>query len=157
MMNPHRIATRSILALLLLLAVAAGAAADEGPRHPGPPGPPGPGGNPLASKLFPPELVMSHQRELGIDARQRSAIMKAIEATQTHILEVQWQLADESAKLAHLLDAPRVNEKKALAQADRVMNLEREIKKSHLGLLIHIKNTLTAAQQHKLEALKRRR
>jgi hypothetical protein len=43
-----------------------------------------------------------------------------------------------------------------LAQADKVMNLEREIKKTHLSLLVRIKNLLTAAQQEKLTALRRK-
>jgi hypothetical protein len=41
------------------------------------------------------------------------------------------------------------------AQWDRIMALEREIKRAHLALLVRIKNTLTAEQIAKLEAIRR--
>ncbi len=55
-----------------------------------------------------------------------------------------------------LLQARPVDESAVLAQADRVMNLEREIKKAHLSLLVRVKNLLTQPQQDKLAALRRK-
>lgn len=54
-----------------------------------------------------------------------------------------------------LLQQSPADETKILEQADRIMALEREIKRAHLALLVRIKNTLTAEQIAKLEAIRR--
>jgi len=64
-------------------------------------------------------------------------------------------LQEETAKLLKLLDGRTVEEARALEQADRVMGLEREIKRTHLGLLIRIKNMLTPEQQARLSEIRR--
>ncbi|HJZ85583.1 MAG TPA: hypothetical protein VKN99_10450 [Polyangia bacterium] len=129
----------SLLSLLLLTAA-------------GPPGPPP--DDPIGSKLFPPELIMQNQQELGVDDKQRAAILKEVEKAQSQILQLQWQLQAAVEQLGKLLDPPRVDESKALAQADKVMGLEREVKRAHLGLLIRIKNLLTDAQRAKLAQIR---
>jgi Spy/CpxP family protein refolding chaperone len=111
--------------------------------------------DPIGGKLFPPELIMSHQAELGIDERQREAILKEIEHAQTQFPRLQWQLQAATEQLSSLLDAPKVDEARALAQAGEVMKLEMEIKRTHLGLLIHIRNLLTDAQRAKLQEMRR--
>ena len=135
---------------LLVLALALPAWAE------GPPAPPPPqAADPIGSKLFPPELVMEHQGEIGLDDRQREAILKDLERTQSQFPRLQWQLQAASQQLSRLLDAPQVDEAKALAQAGEVMKVETEIKRTHLGLLIRIRNVLTDAQRAKLQAIRR--
>ena len=135
---------------LLVLALALPAWAE------GPPGPPPPqAADPIGSKLFPPELVMEHQGEIGLDDRQREAILKDLERTQSQFPRLQWQLQAASQQLSRLLDAPQVDEAKALAQAGEVMKVETEIKRTHLGLLIRIRNVLTDAQRARLQAIRR--
>ena len=121
----------------------------------GNPGPPPPSDDPIGSKLFPPELIMGHQTELEVDEKQRAAIVKEIEAAQSRILHAQWELQAAAEQLGKLLERSQVDEAKALAQAEKVMNLEREVKKVHLGLLIRIKNLLTDAQRAKLAELRK--
>jgi Spy/CpxP family protein refolding chaperone len=100
--------------------------------------------------LFPPELIMQHQGALGLTAEQRAAITDAVKGLQAQVIEVQWQMQQEQEKLADLLAQTSVQEPGALAQIDRVLDLERQIKKAHLAALIRIKNTLTAEQQQQL-------
>lgn len=135
-----------ILLACLVLAAPAGRAAES---------PGAPGGDPIGSKLFPPELVMANQVELGLDDRQRETILKELERAQAQFPRLQWQLQAASQQLGKLLDATQVDEAKALAQASEVMKLETEIKKTHLTLLIRIRNVLTEAQRAKLQALRR--
>ncbi len=116
---------------------------------------PPPAADPFAGKLFPPELIMSHQAELGLDDRQREAILKELERAQSQFPRLQWQLQAASQQLSRLLDAPQVDEAKALAQAAEVMKLETEIKRTHLTLLIRIRNALTEVQRSKLQAIRR--
>ena len=47
-----------------------------------------------------------------------------------------------------------VNEQQALAQLDKVLDLEREIKRLHIGLAVRLKNRLTAEQQEQLHNMR---
>ena len=144
-----RRALRNLLATLVL-AVGPPAVA-QGPAMPAPT----PAPDPIGSRLFPPELIMSHQAELGLEDRQRETILKELEKAQSQFPRLQWQLQAATEQLVKLLDSPQIDEAKALAQAGEVMKLETEIKRAHLGLLIRIRNTLSDTQRSKLQALRR--
>ena len=130
-----------VAALALLAGTAAGAQA-----------PPQPPEDPLARVLFPPELVMQHQQDIGLRAEQRAGITKAIQEFQTKVVDLQWRMQEQSQQLARLLEKPTVDQAAALAQVDEVLGGEREVKRAHITLLIQIKNTLSAEQQAKLAA-----
>ena len=155
------------LALALTMSIPAVLAAQPG-RPGGPPGPGGPGmasggpgpgmrDDPLGRSFFPPELVMEHQEEIGLQDAQRNAIQEAIQKAQSVFVDRQWKLAAEVEKLKKLVDASSIDEAKALDQVDRVLAAEREIKRTQLSLMIRIKNTLTEAQRQKLSDLRGRR
>lgn len=131
-----------ILALLLVLASAAGAE-------------PGKSDDPIAARLFPPELIMKHQRQLAIDDKQRDAIVAEVQKTQTQLVPLQWQMQGASEQMAKLLDAPMLDEAKVLAQADKIMTIEREFKRAHLGLLVRLRNLLTDTQRSRLAELRK--
>jgi Spy/CpxP family protein refolding chaperone len=99
---------------------------------------------------------MRYAAHIGLDEHQRTAIQEVIQKAQSRFLDVQWELQSESEKLVRLLRARPVDESAVLAQADRVMGLEREIKKAQLSLLVRIKNLLTEAQHQKLAELRRK-
>ncbi len=109
---------------------------------------------PIESRLFPPELVMEHQGELGIDEQQKSAILAETERGQSTMLRLQWELQGEKEKLVKLLDADRADEAKVQEIAARLMERETKLKSSHLGMLVRVKNLLTPDQQAKLRALR---
>ena len=116
-----------------------------------PPQPPQPD-DPLARVLFPPELVMQHQQDIALRPDQRTTITKAIQEFQNRVVDLQWKMQDQSQRLVTLLQKPMVDQTAALAQVDDVLDVEREVKRAHLTLLIQIKNTLSAEQQAKLTA-----
>ncbi|HEX4802814.1 MAG TPA: periplasmic heavy metal sensor [Myxococcaceae bacterium] len=127
------------------------------PPHPHPPHGADPsllGADPIGAKLFPPELIMKHQQELGIDDRQRDAILKEIERAHSQLFPLQWQMSAAAEQLSKALEAPKLDEGKVLAQADQVMALERDIKRAHLSLLIRLRNVLSDAQRAKLAELR---
>ncbi len=109
---------------------------------------------PIESLLFPPELVMDHQGELGIDSTQKDALLKEVERGQAEMLRLQWDLQGEKEKLVKVLDAEHVDEPKSAAAAVRVMERENRVKASHLGMLVRVKNLLSGAQQRKLRELR---
>lgn len=113
-----------------------------------------PGEDPLARHVFPPELVMKHQQEIGLTDRQRETIKGEIQKVQSKFLDLQWQMQKEMEKLVSLLDGKTADESKTLAQADALMRLETETKKMHLAMLVRIKNLLTEEQQARLARLR---
>ena len=112
--------------------------------------------DPMVKLLFPPELVLSHAQELGLQPAQRTAIVSAIKEAQGDLLDLQLEMAERAQALVKLLDVPRVEEAGALAQADKVMGLERDMKRRQLQLLVRIKNALTREQQDRLRDLRDR-
>ncbi len=53
-----------------------------------------------------------------------------------------------------LLKLERVDEQQALAQLDKVVNAELEMKRAQIALLVRIKNKLTPEQQARLREFK---
>ena len=116
---------------------------------------PPPQDDPISRNLIPPDLVMSQSEQLGLSEKQRAAIKAEIQKVQTKLIDVQWDLQEQTGRMVQLLQQSPVDEAKVLEQADKIMALEREIKRSHLAMLIRIKNTLTAEQIGKLEAARK--
>ena len=112
--------------------------------------------DPIARHLFPPDLLMKYQREIGLSESQRKTMLEAIAKSQMRFVELQWDSQGESEKLAQLLQARPLDEAAVLAQADRLMALERDVKKTHLSLLVRLKNLLSESQQRKLAELRPR-
>lgn len=109
---------------------------------------------PIESKLFAPEVVMEHQAAIGVDPAQKDAILGDVQRAQADMLKMQWDLKGDQEKLVAILDADKVDEAKASAQAARLMADEDRIKAAHLALLVRVKNVLTPEQQKKLRALR---
>jgi Spy/CpxP family protein refolding chaperone len=134
--------------LVLLLAVCAWAVAARAE---------GPGDDPIARALFPPDLVMKHSQEINLDKGQRAAIKEEAQKAQAKVMDAQFDLQAESQRLIRLLQARPVDETTTLAQVDKVLALERQVKRAQILLLVHIKNLLTEAQQAKLSELRNSR
>jgi Spy/CpxP family protein refolding chaperone len=113
-----------------------------------------PGGLELRRELFPPELVMRHQEEIHLSGEQKNALVREMQAMQSDLVPLQFEMSEAAGKLRAALDAPRVDEDKASALADHLMSLETRIKKRHLALMIRIKNILTPEQQSLLRELR---
>src|SRR6266849_5097017 len=124
----------------------------QGPEQPRPPHPPM---DPLGDAMFPPELIMQHTRDLNLTDEQKTFMRAEINRTTTRFNELQWQLQDAMEALHTSMKENTVNEQQALAQLDKVLDAEREIKRLHFGLAIAIKNKLTPEQQNKLHEMMR--
>ncbi|HEX5701745.1 MAG TPA: periplasmic heavy metal sensor [Pyrinomonadaceae bacterium] len=151
---------KKVLGLLIVAAAFAlsvvPAIAQEPPQQPEPSQPrtPKPMHDPFGS-MFPPEMVMQNQRELGLTDQQKTYMRTEIGKTSARFNDLQWQLHDAMEVLHETMKASQVNEQQALAQLDRVLETEREIKRLHMELAIKIKNNLTPEQQQKLHSLRR--
>jgi Spy/CpxP family protein refolding chaperone len=119
--------------------------------------PKGAGADPIAERLFPPELVLRHQQSIGLTDGQRQAMMKEMEALQSDVIKLQFQLQAATEKLILLLERPRLDEASVLGAADAVMQFEQKVKRRHLQFLVRLKNLLTPQQHARLQQLRRER
>lgn len=107
---------------------------------------------PFLDELFRPEQLMRSQGVLELTGEQRTAITDAIKATQDRLNTLQWDLAARNEAVAKLVAPDHIDVDAALAAASQGIDLEGQIKKEHLKLLLQIKNVLTPAQIAKLRA-----
>jgi len=112
--------------------------------------------DPIGQSFFPPELVIQHQEAIGLSAEQKDYFKTEIRQAQLKFTELQWKLQDEMEKLVTLVKQPRVDEQQVLAQLEKLLAAEREIKREQVTLLVRIKNKLTSEQQGKLLELRSR-
>src|SRR5215468_3601343 len=114
-----------------------------------------PPSDPLGENLFPPELVMQYQEALGLTEEKIALLETELRQAQARFTDLQEQLQAEAEKMVELVKQGRPDESKTLAQQDKILNLEREIKRAQITLLIRIKNSLTPEQQSKLREIKK--
>ena len=148
-----------LLSVVLLSAVLASAQQPPQPAErvmpqdqPRPAMAPHPPMDPLGELMFPPDMIMAHQRELGLTDEQKTFMRSEINRVSARFNDLQWQLQDAMEALHDIMKANPVNEQQAMAQLDKVLDTEREIKRLHMELAIRIKNRLTPEQQEKLHA-----
>jgi Spy/CpxP family protein refolding chaperone len=110
--------------------------------------------DPIGQSFFAPELVIQHQEAIGLSAEQKDALKAEIRQAQLKFTELQWKLQDEMEKLVSLVKQAHVDEPQVLAQLDKVLGAEREVKRAQVTLLVRIKNKLTLEQQGKLLELR---
>lgn len=150
-----------LVAGMLVALSAASVSAQQQPPGEGPPPPqqgdrqkPPPPPDPLGDSIFPPEMIMQHQRELALTDAQKQFMRAEIQRTTNRFNELQWQLQDAMEALHEIMKGTQVSEQQAMAQLDKVLDAEREIKSIHMAMNIRIKNQLTAEQQMKLQTMR---
>ena len=124
--------------------------ADNVPNHPHPPEPP----DPLAHLMFPPDMILGHARELNLSDEQKAFMRAEVQKATVTFQDLQWKLQDQAEALHETMKSTSVNEQQALAQLDKVLEVEREIKRLHIGLAVRLKNRLTPEQQEQLHKMR---
>lgn len=137
---------KTTLIVCLLFCVVSGAQ-DRSPQ-------PHSGEDPIGQNLFPPDLVMRNRQAIALSSEQSEFIKNEVQKVQAHFTDLQWQMMAEQETLASLLKQDHADEAQVLAELDKVLNLEREIKRAQISLVLRIKNRLTPDQQAKLRELK---
>jgi Spy/CpxP family protein refolding chaperone len=132
--------------LLVTVAIA------QEPRQPAPPPHP-PNPDPLAHLMFPPEMIMGHARELNLTDEQKTFMRSEVQKATVTFQDLQWKLQDQMEALHDAMKSTSVNEQQALAQLDKVLDVEREIKRLHIALAVRLKNRLTPEQQEQLHKM----
>ena len=109
--------------------------------------------DPFAGAFFPPELVLLAQDRIALTPEQLAAVRARLEKTQQRSDELRVKLERETAALAALTKQERVDEAPLLAQLDKLLDVERELKHLHVGAGVAIKNLLTPEQVAKLREM----
>jgi Spy/CpxP family protein refolding chaperone len=113
-----------------------------------------PGPDPVGDNLFPPEQVLANQKAIGLDDAQRNYVRAEVLKAQTRFTELQFQLQDAMEALGGMLKQNPVDEAQVMVQLDKVLNAEREVKRTQIALMVRIKNKLTPEQQSHLRQLR---
>ena len=111
----------------------------------------------LKMGLYPPDIIMRHQQQLGISRAQRKNITGAVKAFQSDIAELQWSLENEQQIMRQTLIGHPIAGEDALKQVERVLGLESQFKLAHFKLLIAIKNELSDEQVDMIKRTLKRR
>jgi len=110
--------------------------------------------DPIVENLFAPDQVLANQKAIGLDDAQRNYVRAEVLKAQTRFTELQFQLQDAMESLVTLLKQNPVDETQVMAQLDKVLNAEREVKRAQIALMVRIKNKLTPEQQSRLRQLR---
>ena len=110
--------------------------------------------DPIGQNLFPPDFVFAHADAIGLTDAQKASIQPLMMNAQSRFLDLQPKLQRAVQTMAGLLGQSRVDESQVLGHLEKVLGIEREIKRTQIGLMIRIKNVLTAEQQAKLRQLR---
>jgi Spy/CpxP family protein refolding chaperone len=126
-------------------------------------GPGGKGGPPrgdafkheLFSHLYPVELVRAFADEIKLTDDQIAKLRKVVADGHAEVENLQWDVAREARKLADLVEKGAARDK-VFAQLDAVFVIENKLKKAHLGLLLQVRDILTAKQRAALDDVKKK-
>jgi len=108
----------------------------------------------LRQKFIPPRLLLKHADALGLTADQKSKLKRVMRETHAEVGDAQFDLREESYVLMQMLDDPKATDAKILAQADKVMQLEQQVKRRHMKMLLEVRRILTPEQLAKVEKFK---
>ena len=109
--------------------------------------------DPIKSQLFKLEDVMKHQKALKLSKQQKDNIVKAHQEAQMEFAKWQWDLQAVTEEMEGLVSKDKIEETKAMSTLETMLDMERNIKRTQLRLMIKIKNQLTTTQQEKLREL----
>ena len=109
----------------------------------------------LAERLFPPDLILHNGEAIGLSDEKRQEILSRVEKAQARFRELESALVKERAAMGALLDTEKPDETAVLKQLDNVLARERDIKREQFGLMLSLRNMLTAPQQVRLKELRK--
>ncbi len=103
-------------------------------------------------KLFPPNVILQHQDQLGLSKEQFTAIKAAVVDVQANVAEYEWDMREAYLGIMSALDESPVDEGKVMALVNTVLLAENEVKKEQMTMLIRLRNLLTGEQVTYLES-----
>ncbi len=112
--------------------------------------------DPMAENLIPPQLIMQHADDLGLDAGQKEFLQARMAKAQERFPELQKRLEHEVGAMGEMVSQEHPDEQKTLGQLDKVLDCEREIKHEQIALMLSIRNRLRPEQLAKARELQQK-
>jgi hypothetical protein len=106
----------------------------------------------VQDQVFEPKEILSHVGELALTDGQRNMLQAEIQANGDRLRNDLWPiLTSARAALASKLAVKPVDENQVREALDAVLKAEREIKQTHMSMLIRLKNMLARRQIARLQ------
>jgi len=109
--------------------------------------------DPMKRALLEPVMALRYADEIGLSKSQRASIEEELRRAKSDFSELQAQLDREMLRLHQMLEQPELQENEAIAQLDRVLDLERRIKRVNLLCALRVRGQLDREQRVKLQTL----
>ena len=103
-------------------------------------------------KLFPPNVILEHQAELGLSKQQFTEIRKTVVELQGNVAEHEWDVREAYQNIMAELDKSPIDQDRVLEHVGAALRAENEVKKLQVAMLIKLKNLLNEDQVAYLEA-----
>jgi hypothetical protein len=100
----------------------------------------------MFGQLFPPSQIMRQQEKLKLTNKQINSIKSEMRTFQSGIVDIQWDLNSTQAQLNKELAKNKIDLKNSMTLMEKVLQAESKLKKSHMSLLIKIRNALSEDQ-----------
>jgi len=135
---------KGLLILLALASLGASVAGAASPKE-----------DVFKGKLFPPNVILENQSDLGLSKQQFTEIRRVVVEVQANVAEHEWDIAEAYQNIMDELDRSPINEEQVLEHVGAALRAENEVKKLQVGMLIQLKNLLTDEQIAQLESLRK--
>lgn len=109
----------------------------------------------VRAQVYSPEFVLENRREIGLSDQQRREIVAELQRLQGGLVNMQMDMQDARDDLIAALRARPAEEADVLAALDRVLDIERGVKRAQIRALVRLRDMLTPAQRARLDALRR--
>jgi len=111
----------------------------------------------LERLVYPPDLVLRFQREIGISDEQRKSIRDLSLATASYVNEIQWDMQESVRTMMELLANNASASEAVITQLESVLAHEAQVKLAHMKLVLEIRDLLTPDQRSQLDSLRPKR
>lgn len=112
--------------------------------------------DPIGDNLFPPELIWGCGDQIGLTAEQRESLRAQGEKVGPRFQELMQRVEQEKQALGALLKQEHPDGDEAVAQLDKMMDAERDLRRLHITFFVALKNLLTPDQQAQLRELRKK-
>ena len=109
----------------------------------------------FVNQLLPPEFIVQHRAEINLTDEQLQRIRDHAQSGGRQAEERLDAVRQAHQKMEAIFSKEKIDEAKALRQLDKFLDVERDIKKLHLSVMIRVRNELTSTQIRTLLKKKR--
>jgi Spy/CpxP family protein refolding chaperone len=110
--------------------------------------------DPVGSKLFPPDFIAANAQAISLSEPQQQKLRAAVEQVQARFSELGPRVRQEAGTFGKLIDQAGVDRSAVLAQFEKIQDVERELKRAQLELMLDLRSMLSEEQRAALTRLK---